>query len=102
MFIDDAVEGISRVLESDKVDVIVDFCKGEPLAIDDLVKTAAKTFGKEDVVINHIGVAEEYTNFTVSPEGFEKLFNFRPRTKLETGFKILAKFLEDEEVGKRK
>jgi len=96
MYVDDAVNGMVKILESYKSDLVVDFCLGNPLTINQLVTEVAKILGKEDIMIKHSGKTEEYINYQASPSMFEKEFGFKPKINLETGIKKFANFLEKE------
>lgn len=98
MYIDDTIEGILKVVESDEKNLIVDFCGGMPLTINELVKTAAGTFQRHNVRIHHEGIVPEYICFFVSVEAMDKLFGFRSHTSLQDGLIKFAEFLK----GKRK
>ena len=93
MYIDDAIEGIKAVVKSDKTNLIVDFCSGNPLTINELVKKVGEIFGTE-IKIKHMGVSPEYISFYVSPSKMYQLFGFKPATSLNKGLQKLAKHLE--------
>lgn len=97
MYVEDTIEGILKVVESDKKNLIVDFCSGTPLTINELVKTAAATFQKHAIQIHHEGIVPEYICFYVSPESMDKLFGFRPHTSLQDGLIKFAEFLKRQE-----
>lgn len=85
MYIDDTIDGILKTITSSNKNVIVDFCSGSPLTINELVYTTARTFGKEKPIIKHEGITEEYIDFYVSPDRMDKLFGFKPVIPLEDG-----------------
>jgi len=95
--VDDAVRGILSVLESDRGDLTVDFCSGTPLTINELVRTAARTFGFADPDVEHTGQVPEYINFYASGETMARLFGFRPQIPLEDGLRRFAEFLAGNE-----
>ena len=97
MYVEDAVRGILSVLESDKGDLTVDFCSGTPLTINELVRTAARTFGLADPDVEHTGQVPEYINFYASGETMARLFGFRPQIPLEDGLRRFAEFLAGNE-----
>jgi nucleoside-diphosphate-sugar epimerase len=100
MYVDDAVEGILRMIESKYSNMVVDFCVGSPLKINKLVKDVAKFVGKKDIKIKikHEGKTEEPIKFFASPDLFEHVFKFKPKVSLEEGLKKFIKFLEEENV----
>ena len=95
MYVDDTARGIHAVLAAGAGDVIVDFASGTPLTIDELVETAAATFGKP-ARIRHTGSVPEYIEFSVSTERMERLFGFRPEIRLAEGLRRLRRHLEGE------
>ena len=97
MYVEDTTKGILSVLESDKGDLTVDFCSGTPLTIDELVRTAARSFGFTEVEIEHTGQVPEYINFHASAEEMARLFHFSPSTSLEGGLQRFAQFLKRQE-----
>jgi nucleoside-diphosphate-sugar epimerase len=92
MYVEDTMRAILSVLESEEGDLTVDLCSGTPLTIDELVRTAARTFGLE-AEIEHTGQVPEYIDFTVSGEAMARLFGFRPQVSLEEGLQRFAEFL---------
>jgi len=86
MYIEDAVEGIMKVIRSNKINLTLDFCYGNPLTINELVKKVAMVFGKK-INIKHKGKAPEYITFYASPKKMRQLFGFIPKISLEEGFK---------------
>ena len=97
MYVEDTIQGILSVLESDKGDLTVDFCSGTPLTINELVRVAARTFGFTEVEIEHTGQVPEYINFYASGETMARLFGFRPQVSLEEGLQRFAEFLRQSE-----
>jgi nucleoside-diphosphate-sugar epimerase len=93
MFVSDTATAIIRMLRSDHWNMTVDLCTGRPLSIDDLVSTAAKTFGVCGATIDHVGTVPEYIRFWASPNEMANAFDFRPRVSLDEGFQRLAEHL---------
>ena len=92
MYVEDAVEGIMKVIRSNKTNLTVDFCYGDPLTINELVKKVAMVFGKK-INIKHEGKAPEYVIFNASPNKMQQLFGFRPKITPEEGFRKFMDFL---------
>lgn len=92
MYIDDTIDGILSVINSDKGNKIVDFCFGEPLTLNELVSLAANVF-KKTLVLEHIGSTPEYTTFYASPKEMKALFGFEPKIRLEEGLLRFKKYL---------
>ena len=94
MYVDDMINGLLKVIWSDNQNLTVDFCSENPLTIDKLVYAIAETFGKENPIIRHEGITEEYIKFYASNKLMEKVFGFKPATSLNKGLQKLAKHLE--------
>lgn len=94
MYIDDAIEGLKAVINSDKTNLTVDFSSGNPLTINELVKRVVAIFGG-DINIKHEGVSPEYITFYASPSMMHQLFGFKPMISLEDGFKKFGKWMDE-------
>jgi len=94
MYIDDAIRGLLAVVQSNKADVTVDFCSGNPQTINELVTKVSKIFNKE-IKINHVGDSPEYITFYASPEEMVRTFGFRPSISLKEGFKRFSNWLDN-------
>lgn len=94
MYIDDAIDGLLKVVKSNKADLVVDFCKGGRLTINELVIRVAKILGKRRIKINHTGVSSEHIAFYASSKKMKDVFNFKPEVSLEEGVVKFAKFLK--------
>lgn len=95
MYVDDTIRGIFQIIEHEQANLMVDFCTGNPLSIDELVQRAAEAFGISDVVIRHQGNVPEHITFWVSPNDQQRLFDFVPKVTLEDGLHRLADFLRN-------
>jgi len=95
MYVDDAIKGTLNVINSDLTNLTVDFCKGEQLTVNELVKKAAVIFNKKDAVIEHLDHVVEHNDFYASPAKMGELFGFEPRIDLEDGLSRFARFLEN-------
>lgn len=98
MYIDDAIDGILRVINRDGPDTTIDFCSGNPLDINELVLRAAKVFDITDPVVISNGIAEEYINFSVSNAAMKNLFGFEPTVSLDVGLKKLAGWIDEKQA----
>jgi len=94
MYVDDAIEGLFKIIKSDKANLTVDFCQGEPLTVNALVLRVAQILGKEKIKVRHQGSSSEYIKFYASPKKMKQIFGFRPSIPLEEGIMKFAKFLE--------
>ena len=98
MYIDDTIEGIFKVVASKNKNLTVDFCSGQPITIDELVKKAALVFKRNKINIVHEGEVAEYIAFRASSLAMNRLFGFKPRISLEEGLTRFAEFLKDSKV----
>ena len=97
MYIDDAIEGILKMINSDKGNKILDYCVGQPLTINELVYSAAKALDTQ-IILDHASSTPEYTTFYASPFEVEALFGFTPQISLEDGLQRFAKYLTQETI----
>lgn len=100
MYIDDAVDRLLRIAQSDLKNTTLDFCRGWSITIDALVKTAAAAFGKTDIQIDHIGKTEEHIQFEASPVFLNQFFNFKPIIGLTEGLQRFHNHLANMEARK--
>lgn len=94
MYIDDTVEGLMKVIESDQVNLTLDFCNGQPLTINELITRVGKILGKERITINHEGATSEPIRFRASPDKMKEFYDFIPSIPLEEGMLKFTKFFE--------
>jgi nucleoside-diphosphate-sugar epimerase len=94
MYIDDAIQGLMKVITSKKANVTVDFCFGSSMTINQLVKKVGRIFNKK-IEIEHVGISPEYITFHASPRKMFQFFGFRPRISLEEGFSKLSRWLHE-------
>lgn len=93
MYIDDAIQGLLKVINSPEANVTVDFCSGNPQTINQLVKNVGKIFNKK-IRIEHKGSSPEYIKFYASPKRMFQIFGFRPSISLQDGFQKFAEWLD--------
>ncbi len=85
MYITDATQGLFKVLTSErKGSITLDFCRGEPITVNELVERVAKILGRK-VKIKHTNETSEYITFYSSPDKMAHKFGFRPRITLKEG-----------------
>lgn len=82
MYIEDTVDALLKIAASDKGNITVDFCFGQPLTVNELVIEVGKIF-EQNVKLEHEGAAAEYTTFYASPQAMQTLFNFKPTINLK-------------------
>lgn len=98
MYIDDTIEGLFKVIKSQTINVTVDFCKGEPLSINQLILDIAKYLGKNDINLIHQGESSEYITFRASPDRMKKYFDFEANISLNDGINRFADYLKNSHV----
>jgi len=97
MYVDDAMEGLAAVMRSSIRNVVIDFARGTPITINELVTKVGEILGKEKITLQHTARPVEYISFYSTSKQMEKLFGFKPSTPLKTGIWKLARFLEMKE-----
>ena len=93
MYIEDAVEALKKIILSDRGNVTVDICKGEPMALRDLVLKAAAILNVKAPQIKCEGESKENITFYASTEKAAELFGFRAQVSLEEGLIKLRDYL---------
>lgn len=83
LYIDDAIEGLLKVIQSDTSNVTVDFCK-ENITIREMVERIAKVYGAQ-ARFNYSGKATEAGSWKVDPKPLKDLFGFEATISLEEG-----------------
>jgi len=94
MYIDDTIDGILKIIESTHKNVVVDFCKGDPISIFNLVKQTASILGKEKVDIKRQGQTSEPITFIACPKRMNEIFDFRAQIPLSEGITKFADYLK--------
>lgn len=97
MYIDDAIDGIMKVISSKERNATVDFASGNPLTINALVEKASRVFGIPEVKITHEGSVPEFINFYTTGQEMYDMFGFKPTTKLSDGLSKLLNFYNGRE-----
>ncbi len=87
MYISDYIEGLIAVINSNKVNVIVDYGRGKPITLNELAKTVAEVCNNKEFKLDCSGQATEDTRFAVNNEDFFKVFGVRAKTELADGLK---------------
>lgn len=88
MYVDDAVDGLLRLVESAGCGITLDFAAGAPMTLNDLVLAMARALGTS-VTIRHEGETEEYIRFRTTDTVMRDRFGVVPRIPLEEGLKRL-------------
>ena len=95
MHVDDAVDGMLRLVQARGTSATVDFASGAPVSVNTIVQTMARTLGV-DVTIRHQGETEEYIQFHSVDRTMRDRFGFVPSITFEDGVRRLAAFFERE------
>jgi len=93
MYVSDAIDALTKAVLTDTTNLTLDLCHGSPMSLDEVVLCAARTFGMQDIKINHVGDAAEYIKFRALPEKARRILNTYPKVSLEDGLTRLACFL---------
>jgi len=93
MYVDDAVDGMLRLVRAGGTNATVDFSSGAPLCVNAIVETMARTLGV-DVKIRHQGETEEYIQFHSVDRSMRDRFGVVPSIAFEDGLRRLAAFFE--------
>jgi nucleoside-diphosphate-sugar epimerase len=92
MYVEDAIEGILRMIFGTTCNVTLDFASCTPLTINELVIKASIFFGIHDVKIIHEGYVPEYINFRVTNNQMRRFYDFKVKTDLDDGLSKMMKF----------
>ena len=88
MYIDDYIEGMIKVINSNLKNEIIDFCKSEPVTLKQLAGTIKNVFENPDFKLACGGIPTENTKFKLGNEKMKQLLDFHPKTSLEKGLKL--------------
>jgi UDP-glucose 4-epimerase len=95
MHVDDAVEGMLRLVQARGTSATFDFASGAPVSVNTVADTMAKVLGVE-VTLRHEGETEEYIQFHSVDRTIRDRFGFAPSITFEDGVRRLAAFFERE------
>lgn len=98
MYIDDTINQIMSIINSNASDLTIDFASCTPITVNELVEKAAKVFAIENLKIVHEGNVPEYIKFKVSSNRMRDVFDFKPNIDLSDGLERFLKFLQKEEI----
>src|SRR5947208_16660801 len=93
MHIDDAVAGLVAVLQSDRINLTVDFCAGNAFDLNEFTERVATIFGHQ-FTLNHEGESPEYIRFHASPHAMEESFDSLQKIQLRPGFLRSAAWIQ--------
>lgn len=92
MYVDDAVDGLLRLVRASGESGTVDFASGAPVTVNDVIAAMARTLGVE-IAVTHAGHTEEYIQFRSVDPAMRERFGFVPRVPFEDGLARLHAFL---------
>jgi UDP-glucose 4-epimerase len=95
MYVDDAVDGMLRLVQAAGTSTTVDFASGAPVSVNAVVQAMARTLGV-DVAVRHQGVTEEYIQFHSIDRAMSDRFGFAPTISFDDGLRRLVEFFERE------
>ncbi len=95
MYVDDAVDGMLRLVQAAGTSTTVDFASGAPVSVNAVVQAMARTLGV-DVSVRHQGVTEEYIQFHSIDRAMSDRFGFAPAISFDDGLRRLVEFFERE------
>lgn len=93
MYIEDTVEALKRIILAEKANLTIDLCKGEPMALKELVLRVADILGVKNAQIQYAGESKENITFYASAEKAERIFGFRAKVPLDEGIIKLRDYL---------
>lgn len=91
MYVDDAVNGLLRLVDTPRVRLTLDFASGAPMTLDELVQAMARALGVA-VTLRHDGETEEYIRFHSVDTTMRDRFGVAPVTPLGEGLRRLQSF----------
>ena len=97
MHIDDAVDGLVALTAAAGQSGTVDFASGEPISVNDVVRTMGRTLGVE-IDLAYVGHSEEYIKFRTVDRAMAERFGVRPTISFADGVARLQRFLASETV----
>jgi UDP-glucose 4-epimerase len=95
MYVDDAVDGMLRLVQAAGTSATVDFASGAPTSVNAVVQAMARTLGV-DVTVAHQGETEEYIRFHSVDRAMRDRFGVVPSITFEDGLRRLSEFFERE------
>jgi UDP-glucose 4-epimerase len=95
MYVDDAVDGMLRLVRAAGTSATVDFASGAPASVNAVVQAMARTLGV-DVTVRREGHTEEYIQFHTVDSTMRDRFGVSPAISFDDGLRRLMDFLERE------
>ena len=95
MYVDDAVDGMLKLVQAKGTSATLDFASGAPVSVNAVVQAMARVLGV-DVTVRHQGATEEYIQFHSIDGTMRDRFGFAPAIAFEEGLRRLVDFFERE------
>ena len=95
MYVDDAVDGMLRLVQAAGTSATVDFASGAPVSVNAVVQAMARTLGVS-VTVRHEGETEEYIQFHSVDRAMRDQFGVSPAISFDDGLRRLTAFFERE------
>jgi UDP-glucose 4-epimerase len=92
MYVDDAVDGMLRLVQAAGTSATMDFASGAPISLNAVVQAMARTLGV-DVAVRHQGATEEYIQFHSVDQSMRDRFGFVPTVAFDEGIQRLHRQL---------
>jgi len=92
MYVDDAVDGLLRIMLASDFSGTLDFASGAPVTVNQVVETLAHIMGVK-IAVKHEGQVEEYIRFRTVDSTMRDRFGVAPQTSFEDGIRRLKRFL---------
>ena len=101
MYVNDAVDGLLKLVERPGERLTVDFASGSPVSVNEIVAVMARVLDV-NVVVRHEGVTEEYITFWSDDRTLRERFDIVPSTSFESGLREFRAFFlrERDQAGK--
>jgi UDP-glucose 4-epimerase len=93
MYVDDAVDGMLRLVRAAGTSATVDFASNAPVSVNGVVDAMARAVGV-DITIQHRGETEEYIQFHSVDAAMRDRFGVTPSISFDDGLRRLVQFLE--------
>ena len=95
MYVDDAVDGMLRVVTDASFSGTLDLASGTPVTIDQIAGSMARALGV-DMAVRHEGHVPEYIEFRSADPAMRDRFGFSPAVAFDDGIRRLRDFLISE------
>lgn len=95
MYVDDAVDGLLRLVTARGTSATVDFASGAPVSVNGVVEAMARALAV-DVTVRREGHTEEYIRFHTVDSTMRDRFGVSPAIAFDDGLRRLVDFLERE------